>query len=287
MGRKPASRQETSTERASRARDNKRRHRARQKEYTLELGRRVEETREQGIQVTKEVQLAAQRVTRENAKLRDLLRRTGYTDDVIDAWVREDGCLHGAERLQPVLESMAGTNLQKAPSACDSQRGRELQAQSVSVKEAKPAPMKMPESGECLIKSSSPRELPNEESEVSTAQVSAAVRPKSSSRSRHSESAVAPCKLLTLLAMNPAADLTQVPLSESDNQLYKATESDDDNADGVECSTAYTMLLHHATSHKKMDRIAASLESGCTPSSAGGCKGKKSVVWRVLDEECT
>ncbi|KAF2277001.1 uncharacterized protein EI97DRAFT_375533, partial [Westerdykella ornata] len=81
MGPRPAlvqSRQEKNSETAARLRDNKRRHRARQKEYVLDLERRVTEAREQGVQATKEVQLAAQRVVRENAGLRDLLRRSGY-----------------------------------------------------------------------------------------------------------------------------------------------------------------------------------------------------------------
>lgn len=65
MGRRSAlglSRQEENTQSASRVRDNKRRHRARQKEYVLDLERRLAETREQEIQATKEVQLAAQGV---------------------------------------------------------------------------------------------------------------------------------------------------------------------------------------------------------------------------------
>jgi hypothetical protein len=98
----------------------------------------------------------------------------------------------------------------------------------------------------------------------------------------------APCKLVTLLAKNPAADVTQVQLSaESDNQPRNISNSDDCKSDGIECSTAYKMLMQYATSEEKMDRIAAALESGCTPSGTGGCKVKKSVVWTALDEECT
>ncbi|KAF1957151.1 hypothetical protein CC80DRAFT_471670 [Byssothecium circinans] len=249
MGRNPGSRQETNTERASRVRENKRRHRARQKEYILDLEHKVAETREQGIQVTKEVQLAAQKVTRENAKLRDLLRRAGYTDDVVDAW---------------------------------------LEAHNISLNEGNPVPMKPSESGECSTESSLPVESHNKKSEVSPTQASSAVCTKSSSLSQCSNSEGAPCKLVTLLAKNPAADITQVRLpTESDNQQGNVSKPDDCNSDGIECSTAYQMLMQYATSEEKMDRIAAALESGCTPSAAGGCKVKKSVVWTALDEECT
>ncbi|OCK98352.1 uncharacterized protein K441DRAFT_604248 [Cenococcum geophilum 1.58] len=227
MGRKPVSRQKTNTERASRVRDNKRRHRARQKEYILDLKRRVAETREQGVYAMKEVQLAAQRVTRENAKLRDLLRRTGYTDDTINAWVREDRCLYGAERHQLVLELTSEKSVQKVVSAYKSQRERKLKARNISVKEGKPVLMKI---------------------------------------------AGAPCKLLTLLAKNPATNIIK---------------PEDCSSDSIECSTAYKILMQYATSDEKMDKIAAALESGCTLSAAGGCKVKKSVVWTVLDEEYT
>lgn len=285
MGRKPASYQETNTDPTSRARDNKRRHRARQKEYVSDLEHRVAVAHEQGLQATKEVQLAAQRVTRENAKLRDLLRRTGYTEDAIDAWVREDGCLHGAERPQLVIKPLPEKGVQKVASVCESQRERKLGPQNANAMEGESVPMKISESGEGSAEASIPVKLG---SKISPTQVSAAIFKTSSPPPQHPDSAGAPCKLVTLLAKNPAADITQVPLpTESVIQSCQTSKPEDCNIDGIECSTAYNMLMHYATSGERMDRIAAALESGCTPSAAGGCKVKKSVVWRTLDEECT
>ncbi|KAF2188550.1 hypothetical protein K469DRAFT_703135 [Zopfia rhizophila CBS 207.26] len=283
------SHQEKNSERASRVRDNKRRHRARQKEYVLDLERRLADAREQGIQATKEVQFAAQRVARENAKLRDLLRQTGYTDNAIDTWVGEHGCLYGEERHQLMVESMSEKNVQKVPSTPEPQTGKKLEAQNVSVRERELDPMKTSESGECLTKSS-PRsvESHSEKSDVAPTKVCTGTCTKASSLSGYPDGTRAPCKLLTLLAKNPTADITQVPLStQSDKQLCKTSKPEDYSSDGVECSTAYKMLMQYATSDEKMDKIAAALESGCTPSAAGGCKVKKSVVWTVLDEECT
>jgi hypothetical protein len=54
-----------------------------------DLERRLAEVGERGVQATREVQLAAQLVVRENASLRELLRRTGFDDEAIDAWVRQ------------------------------------------------------------------------------------------------------------------------------------------------------------------------------------------------------
>ena len=269
-------------------RDNKRRHRVRHKEYVLDLECRLAQAREQGIQATKEVQLAAQRVVSENAKLRDLLRRIGYTDKAIDAWVREDGSLHGGDRHQLMLEPMLEKSPQRVPSACAPQTGERAEGRNASVKEGESAPMKTSGRGECLTKNSSRSvESHSARSEVPPTNVCAGSGTKSPSLSGNPNSATAPCKLLTLLAENPAADITQVPLLiQPEKQLYNGSKLEDCGPDGVECSTAYKMLMQHATSEEKMDKIATALESGCTLSAAGGCRVKKSVVWKLLDEEC-
>ncbi|OCK90507.1 uncharacterized protein K441DRAFT_666216 [Cenococcum geophilum 1.58] len=290
MGRKPApvlSCQEMNSERAARVRDNKRRHRARHKEYVFDLERRVAETREHGVQATKEVQLAAQRVARENAKLRDLLRRIGYADNAIDAWVKEDGCLNDGERHQLMLELMSKKRAQKVKSTCALQTGAKSEARNVSTKEGESAPMKTYESEECSSKiSPGPLESSSRNSEASPTKICAGSCTKASSPSQNPDNARAPCKLLTLLAENPAADITQVSLStQSEKQPCNTSKPEDCSSDGVKCSTAYKMLIQYATSEEKMDKIAAALESGCTPSATGGCKVKKSVVWKLLDEE--
>jgi hypothetical protein len=247
----------------------------------LDLERRVAATREQGVQVTKEVQLAAQRVTRENAKLRDLLRKTGYTDDVIDVWVKQDGCLLGAEHPQLVVKSPSEKAPRNVTIACASQRGTKPDARDSSKMEASKVEMKtfkdenyptvsaLHDSGSANLRAVSPTH--------------AFATKNCSQESQLHVNARAPCKLVTLLAENPAADITQVSLSAG----TQTNNHEDQSADGVECSAAYSMLMRHATSGESMDRIAAALEGGCTPSATGGCSVKKSVVWRTLDEECT
>ncbi|KAH7231776.1 uncharacterized protein BKA55DRAFT_524473, partial [Fusarium redolens] len=76
--------QTSSIAKASRLTENKRRYRARQKEYVSDLERKVAEAREQGIKATTEVQLAAREVVIENGQLRDLLRLAGFTDEDIN-----------------------------------------------------------------------------------------------------------------------------------------------------------------------------------------------------------
>jgi hypothetical protein len=94
-----------------------------------------------------------------------------------------------------------------------------------------------------------------------------------------SESTLPPCKLLSLLAENPAADITQVPIPlDSDKRRV------DGNEDGIECSRAYKMLMHYAISDEKMDDIAKALEEGCTPMKGGGCKIQSSAILSTLDK---
>jgi hypothetical protein len=280
------SRRETEAERASRVRDNKRRHRARQKEYVVDLERKVAESREQGIQATKEVQLAAQRVARENAKLRELLSSIGYTNAAIDAWVRGDEAVQDGEHSQFRLEARS-----KKQSTCESQPAKP----DVSRNEGELGPMEASGPAEERLPNPSPppAALPPPPPPSAAVNVSppkectgTCAKSGSQSASEQPEIAVAPCQLLTLLAKNPAADITQVPLPEPENQACKDANCEDPNSDGVECAAAYKMLIHYATSDEKMDKIAAALESGCTPTAGGGCKVKKSVVWKALDENC-
>ena len=55
--------------------------------------------RQHGIQATREVQLAARRVARENVRLRQLLRHKGVDEDTISTWIREDES--GADIVAP------------------------------------------------------------------------------------------------------------------------------------------------------------------------------------------
>jgi hypothetical protein len=55
-----------------------------------DLERRLTEARQQGVQATKEVQLAGKRVVRENLRLRELLHYAGFEDLAINEWVLQD-----------------------------------------------------------------------------------------------------------------------------------------------------------------------------------------------------
>ncbi|KAF3210383.1 hypothetical protein TWF106_010679 [Orbilia oligospora] len=76
-----------------RIRENKRRHRARKKEYVEELERKLRDYQQQGVQAAPETQVAALRVVEQNIRPRELLRRIGVDDCTIQAWLQ--GRSHG------------------------------------------------------------------------------------------------------------------------------------------------------------------------------------------------
>lgn len=90
-------------DRATRVRENKRRSRARQKEYIADLEQRLRRVQEHGVQATKEVQLAAQRVLKENIRLRQLLRHQGVDEYTISSWAKGDD--YQASNLSTVAEA--------------------------------------------------------------------------------------------------------------------------------------------------------------------------------------
>jgi hypothetical protein len=63
--------------RARSSRENKRRHRQRQKEYTAELESKLRHLQSEGIKATLEVQAAAKKVFEDNLRLKALLRSAG------------------------------------------------------------------------------------------------------------------------------------------------------------------------------------------------------------------
>ncbi|KAK4112656.1 hypothetical protein N656DRAFT_708738 [Canariomyces notabilis] len=235
--------------RTSRLTENKRRYRARRKEYVADLERRLEEMRVQGINATAQVQLAARKVVAENGRLRELLQLAGFTAEDIDLWAKSEHADY---------------------------KGLAMQRENAA------SPQK--DEGKRRIKTAGT--LPGCTGTSSNA-MEPVVTPKSH-QSPHSMAETAtcpsPCKLLSLLAENPSADITQVTAHPRSIDPPAATTQDEGG--DVECGKAYEMLMQYATSEKKMDYIARALEAGCTPTKPGACAVKKKVIWEALDNMC-
>jgi hypothetical protein len=94
-------------QRAMRLRDNKRRNRQKQKDYTASLAARLHELQDKGVQATKEVQQSARRVVEDNSRLKALLRHVGVNDYMIETWTPD-------AIQQPPREVPSGEKQQRA-----------------------------------------------------------------------------------------------------------------------------------------------------------------------------
>ena len=308
------------TERALRLRNNKRRHRARQKEYTAELERKLSQLQGERVQATIEVQLSARKVMHENRRLRDLLHHSGYSDEAIKSWVTrsEDnaenlGLLDRGPCLKQ-LQDEAGnqidsTNINDGASKENLCQGSKAQCVTTSTesgqdsrpvrtcskssesscrREAFQTTTKLPQlvEHEHLIGGAA---LPADET-VQTCQQDSVAGQSCLNRSSGNVSLleasstkqrIAPCKVLKHLAAHPEADISELSIEPDEG------EADSDRVDaGVPCSQAYQMLIRYATTESKFDAVAQALEEGCMPNAApgGGCKVKNSAVWKALDD---
>ncbi|KAK3352734.1 hypothetical protein B0T25DRAFT_517953 [Lasiosphaeria hispida] len=249
--------------------ENKRRYRARRKEYIADLETKLAEAREQGVQATKEVQLAARQVALENGRLRDLLRLAGFSHGDIDSW-RDAGCRgNGGD---------GDTSNSSDQHFQTEQKARRCAAALAAYQGADEREWMMPL---CEIACGSEKGL------VKTIEAEKAEKAEKSSCTRH-EQIIPSCKLITRLTENPAADITQVPAAAplSSNEEPHQDAGASHGGGGIECRKAYDMLIQYATTEDKMDTIARALESGCTKNGKGGCAVKSKVVLQALDDVC-
>lgn len=124
------------------------------------------------------------------------------------------------------------------------------------------------------LASSPPAELPQPQVEPDSTVRSTEICP---TKSPPEDSSPPPCKILTILAGNPGADITQLPAPTNGDGACE-------EPDGVECLRAREVLMSYATSEKKLDEISQTLEKSCVKNkSGGGCHVKKDVLWSALD----
>jgi hypothetical protein len=281
----------------SRLTENKRRYRARQKEYVSDLERRLAEAREQGIEATREVQLAARKVAVENSQLRDLLQLVGFTDEDINIWTRRgagedvaDGlnCARKREIERMARRCMAvtsgreeGSRETKTTSLSRKSNGEEEFDQAENISDGDGIPSRRDEPQGSEPDPSNCRQF-NPANACPAPESEALASALSKTPTCHGKQ-LKPCKLLSRLAENPATDITQVPvLPESTDSLQDDVSSGGD----VECGKAYEMLMRYAVSEEKMDTVAKALEGGCTSTGKGRCAVKQSIMWEALDSMC-
>jgi hypothetical protein len=291
--------QTSATAKTSRLTENKRRYRARRKEYVSDLERRLMEAREQGIRATAEVQLAARKVVEENGRLRGLLRLAGFADEEIGVWARHEPCKDSADgadcarrremeqkaRMCVIFTAGHGGPAMESEEICSSSksnRKREMdRAKNISESTDTPSSTEG-----LLVSEPTFPDRPDLDTTTAAGSVPATRYPPAVAQAQAracDDTSIMPCKLLSRLAENPAADITQIPVrSSSAGPPQDAAR----NGGDVECGKAYEMLMQHATSEDKMDYVARALEGGCASTGKGSCAVKKNVIWGVLDNMC-
>ncbi|KAM7191502.1 hypothetical protein V8F33_008853 [Rhypophila sp. PSN 637] len=273
------------TARTSRLTENKRRYRARQKEYVADLERRLADARAQGINATEQVQLAAYQVVAENSRLRELLQLAGFDNDDIGVWAKREHCGNSAEgsdcARRRKIEQRARLCATSSLDPGDPAKEKEITGASrrCNRKSGAGVPGTTPE------KIDTPSHTNDEtigalgfhkSTDLNSHMATGATSSKSEAAATvQTESCAArgkglgPCKLLSRLAEDPQEDITPAETEE-----------------GVECKEAYEMLMRYAAFEDKMDYVARALETGCTSTGKGGCAVKKRVIWEALDGMC-
>jgi hypothetical protein len=243
------------------------------------------------MQATIQMQLAAQRVAHENARLKSLLNEVGVSDETIGTWLSKNASSDDDGNCCPSLKLPTQTTVQEQTLAHRPEAGK-VPEEPRNVERAASSSSSL--SGTCTSgdlrsqKSSSvPPESSIPQSDTSPKQICASSCKKNSLLFQTLKPATAPCRLLAPATDNATADFMQSPaLSRVEQQIHNGDELETHSHGGIECSTAYKTLMQYATSQDKMDRITAALDYGCTPDGAGGCKVKSNVMWKILDEEC-
>ncbi|OKP10230.1 hypothetical protein PENSUB_4404 [Penicillium subrubescens] len=282
-----------------RLRENKRRNRARQKEYTADLERRLRQFEQDGIRATIEVQSAAKKVAEENSYLRELLLAIGLDHPAINEWVTRRRCSSDA--------------IETTENQCRKRATREKTCNKAQQGESSSGPSSQPRcSAPCTTNPRADRSLSDEsvakftDGLDATGQIQAHEQisvPKEDICSSHntrenanhggsspresispegspSQPPSAPCKLLVRFAANPGTDVSQI-LAGSESG------SKSDGADGgLPCESAYKLLMQYATSEEKLEALARTLEGGCVPNSKGGCQVKNETVSQALLDIC-
>ncbi|KAI9776597.1 MAG: hypothetical protein M1839_009501 [Geoglossum umbratile] len=308
---------EKNAEVALRLRENKRRHRARQKEYTTDLERQLRELKQEGVRATIEVQIEARKVVKENKRLRELLRQAGVEDEVVEKRLREDegerdcgrrrGYVGGKDDSVCGRGGVDGTivNGAVAPGIIGAS-GEQICREGPIGIAVEDCSLYVRNGGNTQTGNGSPTESPATTNDADTTNLpSSALSSTCSSSSQkkchHAPPAptstiprqppsliLPPCKLLTHLSTNPSADLLQLPLppeSRPPPSPHKPSNtSDEEEEPGVPCTQAYLMLTQYATSEEKLDEVAKILDEGCVRNKkGGGCRVRIDEVWRGLD----
>ncbi|KAA8647824.1 bZIP transcription factor [Aspergillus tanneri] len=289
---------DVNTERTLRLRENKRRNRARQKEYAADLERRLRQFEQEGVRATIEIQCAAKKVAEENIYLRELLLAVGIDCSTVNDWITRRRTCNEAKDVgrshyhgTAIGDSICNKGQQRDPSSaplsrpqcslpCD--KGCQCSSPPLSNPIPKSAdnPSAVTEDNRITDRFCSPaRNKSTLENRQENGSHDAGLPPSTPGEGSFPQPS-APCKLLTRLATNPGSDVSMILAGAETEQKADSAEG------GLSCDSAYKLLMRYATSDEKIEALALSLEEGCVPNSGGGCKVKNETLSQALLDIC-
>lgn len=251
-------------QRTVRLRETKRRYRARKREYVESLQQQLVETRDQQVGGMQQVQLAAQKVVKDNSRLRTLLRLMGVEDIVVESWLR---AVETPTSLTPVHAALRSCSTSSKPPTLSNVSNKSTQtcADLLHV----PSPNG---SFPCDAAPNPVTSLPRN-GNIPTHQVASLLNKSHSSTSEISNES-RPCLSVPHILAQPNIE------SPEDADLAPGEVGSGD----VECSRAQKMVLPFAITNNKVDAISEKLKEGCVSDKRGGCKVKAEVMWEILDD---
>ncbi|KAL2862288.1 bZIP transcription factor [Aspergillus lucknowensis] len=282
------------TARTARLRENKRRSRERQRQYTLDLEQQLRQFQQKRIEATVEVQTAAKLVAEENRHLRSLLYHLGVDDSAIAAWLASHAISKTTTALpgqqeRPKVQAAASTCVSNAGLSVDPQAqcNREQESSdndwSLTACETLSLRSNSPRNSDCVY-DRAPEVMKPASSFSGTAESSLPARgrvsPNQPTQTNHAPHEASPCKLLSRITADSVGNMPQV-INPSVEEMEHGLSQD-----GISCSAAYQLLMQHATSEEKINSLARTLEEGCVPISQGGCQVKTKTVAEALVNIC-
>lgn len=304
--------------RTARLRENKRRHRERQRLYTLDLEQKLRQLQQKGVEATVEVQIAARRVAEENRHLRSLLNQLGASNEAISGWLKQrmekpmspnasgqqqlnSGVVEASEirteeKPYPQWEGHGSGKRKSGNNNPENNEGNENRCQCqplMATEMVSPDDIpqgesydsgkdKSPAASKTVSAPSNNCSLinPTQEKERPKCSPSRQDQVKHTHERPPQQRTSTPCKLLSHLTTDSAGDVSQ------SISLSKVEPDPGNTADGVPCSVAYSLLRQHATSEEKIDALARVLEEGCVPDRDGGCRVRHKMVAQALVDVC-
>ncbi|PVH77933.1 hypothetical protein DL98DRAFT_573486 [Cadophora sp. DSE1049] len=258
---------EQESQRAARLRNNKRRNRQRQKDYTAGLETQLRELQSQGVQATQEVQMSARKVVEDNVRLRALLQHIGVADHVIDTW-KPNSVGRAAEHRSTCEKKCTGASKRSDQLVVIDSAPLLTVANQTMVPMAPLQPESTPPESTLPIQDPNQNRC-NNQNNIQTSDTTPSSGPSLTIQ-------LAPCKVLTRLAEDPGADVTQPIIEGGDPEVQEIG--------GVECHKAHNMLMQFATTEEKLDVISQALEQGCVKKAGGGCKVRNEALWKAIDD---